>query len=167
MMNTHKSTAVLVVAVMLITITANAQTEQQAADTVFLYHDVAEKPLFAGKALYDKGGFHDYIRENGCECLFEGYGHGVGATIIVEFIIDVDGSLIDTKILRNGDPLLDAEALRVVKSSPKWTPGKHDDKLVKVKYILPIRHRTHGCVVPPGWVEECMKCLQEKSKKVE
>ena len=171
MINTDKSNgvkmAIFVIAVMLVTSIANAQTEhQQAVDTVYLYHKVEKKPLFAGKDLYEKGGFYEYIRENSCKCLFETYGHGIPAAKLIEFIIDIDGSLINAKIIRNVDPLLDAEALRVINSSPKWTPGKHGDKLVKVKYTLPIRAKNiGGCVVPPGWSEECKKCLQEKSMK--
>ncbi|MDR1172313.1 MAG: energy transducer TonB, partial [Bacteroidales bacterium] len=56
----------------------------------------------------------------------------------VEFTINQKGELVDAKISRGVDPLLDAEALRVIRSSPKWTPGKQRGKTVKVKYTFPV-----------------------------
>jgi len=54
-------------------------------------------------------------------------------------VVDKDGSIKNAKILRAVDPLLDAEALRVVKSMPKWTPGKEKGKAVAVQFTLPIK----------------------------
>jgi len=168
MINYLNKIAIIIITSMIIIGSANAQTTQntqqiaQAVDTVFLYQQVDEKPLFNGKEPFEKGGFRDYIRENSCKCLFETYGYGIPDTMLIEFVIDIDGSIINVQILKHIDPLLDAEALRVVNSSPKWTSGKQGGKTVKVKYILPIRAQNiGGCVVPPGWSEECMRCLQE------
>jgi periplasmic protein TonB len=58
--------------------------------------------------------------------------------VFVGFVIGKDGSVKDAKIVRGADPLLDAEALRVVKSSPKWQPGKQKGKEVAVQYTIPI-----------------------------
>ena len=49
-----------------------------------------------------------------------------------------DGTLSQAKVIRGVDPLLDEEALRVVKEMPKWTPGIVDGKTVKVKFTVPI-----------------------------
>ena len=139
----------------------NEQVTEQ--DSVYFYNDVDEKPSFGGKGHFDKGGFYEYLRENSCRCLFESFGWGAGFMMFIEFVIDTDGSLINVKAAKETDPLLDAEAVRVVRSSPKWIPGEKDGRTVKVKYVLPIRHIFEGCVVPSGWDEECKRCLQEKS----
>lgn len=59
--------------------------------------------------------------------------------VIVTFIVQKDGSITHAKIARSIDPELDAEALRVVKGMPKWTPGTQLGKPVSVKYVLPVK----------------------------
>ena len=59
--------------------------------------------------------------------------------VIVTFIVQKDGSITHAKIARSIDPELDAEALRVVKGMPKWTPGTQLGKPVSVKYTLPVK----------------------------
>ena len=58
--------------------------------------------------------------------------------VIVQFIIDATGQVGDVKVVRSVDEELDAEAVRVVKSMPKFTPGRQDGKAVAVWYTLPI-----------------------------
>lgn len=58
--------------------------------------------------------------------------------IYIQFVVNKDGSIGDVKILRGIDKDLDREAIRVVKSMPKWTPGMQKGKLVRVRYNLPI-----------------------------
>ena len=64
--------------------------------------------------------------------------NGVYGRVTLHFIIDEEGRLLDPEIIRGVDPALDAEALRVVLSSPRWTPGKQRGKAVKVSYTFPI-----------------------------
>lgn len=59
--------------------------------------------------------------------------------VIVTFIVQKDGSITHAKIVRSIDSELDAEALRVVKGMPKWTPGTQFGKPVSVKYTLPVK----------------------------
>ena len=59
--------------------------------------------------------------------------------VIVTFIVQKDGSITHAKIAKSIDPELDAEALRVVKGMPKWTPGTQNGKPVNVKYTLPVK----------------------------
>jgi len=66
--------------------------------------------------------------------------------IWIEFVIDINGSVTDAKVIRNVHKLLDAEALRVVKSSPKWTPGYVQDEPVKTKYTFPFTFRNLGVI---------------------
>ena len=63
----------------------------------------------------------------------------VSGTAYVSFIIDEKGNVTEPKVLRSVFPSIDAEAVRVVKMMPKWTPGEYQKKAVKVKYTLPIR----------------------------
>lgn len=58
--------------------------------------------------------------------------------ILVEFIIDSDGTLGNIKVLRDIGHGTGEEAIRVLKKSPKWIPGKQDGKPVRVMYSLPI-----------------------------
>jgi TonB family protein len=63
---------------------------------------------------------------------------GIEGRVIVSFVVNTDGSVSDAKVVRSIHPLLDKEALRVVNSMPKWTPGKQNGQVVRVKYNIPI-----------------------------
>ena len=65
----------------------------------------------------------------------------VQGRVIVEFVVGKDGSISEAKIVRSVDPYLDKEALRVIGTMPKWTPGKQRGKPVRVKYTVPITFR--------------------------
>ena len=62
----------------------------------------------------------------------------IQGTVTVALTIDVDGSVVDVHVIKGANSLLDAEAVRVVKSSPKWTPGYRDGKPVKVTFSFPV-----------------------------
>jgi protein TonB len=64
--------------------------------------------------------------------------NGISGRVIVQFAVNKTGSVVDAKIVRSIDPALDKEAIRVVMSSPKWTPGKQRGKAVKVLFTFPI-----------------------------
>ena len=61
--------------------------------------------------------------------------------VVVQFVVEKDGAVSGVKLLKSVTPLLDAEAIRVVKAMPKWNPGKKDGKLVRVRYALPVSFR--------------------------
>ena len=61
--------------------------------------------------------------------------------VIVQFVVDRDGSVNDIKVVRSISPQLDAEAVRVIGLMPKWNPGKQRGKAVAVKYTMPIQFR--------------------------
>ena len=61
--------------------------------------------------------------------------------VVVQFVVEKDGAVSSVKLLKSVTPLLDAEAIRVVKAMPKWNPGKKDGKLVRVRYALPVSFR--------------------------
>lgn len=63
---------------------------------------------------------------------------GIQGRVMVAFTINTDGSVSNVRVTRSLDPALDKEAIRVVSSSPKWTPGKQRDRPVKVSYSIPV-----------------------------
>ena len=67
--------------------------------------------------------------------------NGVQGRVIVQFVVNSDGSIVDATVARGVDPYLDKEALRVVGLMPKWKPGKQRGKAVRVKYTLPVMFR--------------------------
>jgi TonB family protein len=66
---------------------------------------------------------------------------GIQGKVYVTFVIAKDGTVTNVKVVRSADPMLDAEALRVVTSMPKWTPGKQGGKKVDVQQTIPINFR--------------------------
>ena len=64
--------------------------------------------------------------------------NGVQGRVVLQFTILKDGSLDKVKLLRGADPSLDKEAVRVVSSSPKWEPGRQNDRAVNVTYTFPV-----------------------------
>ena len=67
--------------------------------------------------------------------------NGVQGRVIVQFVVNRDGSIVDPVVVRGVDPYLDKEALRVIASMPKWKPGKQRGKEVRVKYTVPVTFR--------------------------
>ena len=63
---------------------------------------------------------------------------GVQGRVVVEFVVGKDGSINNARVVRSRHPALDKEALRVVKSMPKWMPGRNNGQPVKVTYTLPV-----------------------------
>ena len=64
--------------------------------------------------------------------------NGVQGKVTLQFTVNTDGSVSNVKVLRGVDASLDKEAVRLVSSSPKWTPGKQRDRAVKVSYTFPV-----------------------------
>ena len=69
---------------------------------------------------------------------------GTQGRVIVTFVVGKDGSINDARVVKSVDPLLDAEALRVINAMPNWTPGTQSGKAVNVKYTVPISFRLEG-----------------------
>jgi len=59
--------------------------------------------------------------------------------VLVSFVIEKDSSISSVKILRGIDESLDKEALRIIRNMPKWVPGKHREKNLRVRFVLPVR----------------------------
>jgi protein TonB len=67
--------------------------------------------------------------------------NGVQGKVIVQFVVNKDGSVVDPVVVRSVDPYLDKEALRVINTMPKWKPGKQRGKPVRVRYTVPVTFR--------------------------
>ena len=68
--------------------------------------------------------------------------NGIQGRVVCQFTVNKDGSLVDIEVVRSGgDASLDKEAVRVIKSMPKWTAGKQRGKPVRVKYTLPVNFK--------------------------
>lgn len=70
--------------------------------------------------------------------------NGTQGRVVVQFVVDKDGSITNPEIARGVDPYLDREALRVISSMPKWKPGMQRNTPVRVKYTLPVYFKLQG-----------------------
>lgn len=91
-----------------------------------------KQPTFPG----GMGNFYKYISENFRYPKVLNF--RPKGTIRISFVVDKDGSISDVYPSETLDPYLDAEAVRVVKKSPKWEPGIQKGKAVRVMYTVPI-----------------------------
>ena len=64
--------------------------------------------------------------------------------VLATFVVEKDGSISETKVVKSVESSLDEEAIRVLNSMPNWTPGKQGGKAVRVKYTVPINFRLDG-----------------------
>ncbi|WP_336526233.1 energy transducer TonB, partial [Bacteroides acidifaciens] len=66
---------------------------------------------------------------------------GSAGKVIVQFVVDKDGTITNPAVVRGVDAYLDKEAIRVISSMPKWKPGVQNGKKVRVKYTVPVVFR--------------------------
>jgi TonB family protein len=66
---------------------------------------------------------------------------GIQGKVIVTFVVNTDGTIVDAQVIKSVSPDLDKEALRVIGLMPKWQPGKQKGKPVRVKYTMPMNFR--------------------------
>ena len=112
------------------------QTESvstKAPDNDSIYNIVEVMPEFPGGM--DK--MANYLSEN-IKYPEEAKDKGISGRVFLSFVIEKDGSVTDVKVMRSVDPIVDNEAVRVVKAMPKWKPGTMKGKPVRVSYVLPI-----------------------------
>ena len=99
-----------------------------------IYYLIDKKPTFNGG---DANSFALWVNDN-LVYPEEAKICGVQGRVTVQFTIQKDGSVANVNVLRGADPLLDQEAVRVISSSPKWTPAEMDGKTVSVTYTFPV-----------------------------
>jgi len=111
---------------------ASGQTDQ---DPVF--KEVAVMPKF------QKGDIDDFRNWIMKQIVYpkESIKNGEQGSVLVEFIVEKDGSIKEAKVKKGAAELLDKEALRAVKSSPKWSPGKDKSgKIVRVQFVVTVKY---------------------------
>lgn len=69
---------------------------------------------------------------------------GIQGRVHTAFIVEKDGCVTGARAMTSVDPQLDAEAIRIIRNMPKWTPGMQDGKPVRVKYLVPVTFRLDG-----------------------
>lgn len=118
------------------TYVAPVQVEEEEESAQQIFTVVEEMPKFPGgdaKLLefINKGIKYPVIAQE----------NGIQGRVICSFVVNRDGSVVDAEVVRGVDSSLDKEALRVINTMPKWTPGKQRGKAVRVKYTVPITFR--------------------------
>jgi protein TonB len=112
-----------------------APVEEEEEDVIFQV--VESMPEFPGgqQALFK------YLAEN-VKYPVIAQENGIQGRVICQFVVNKDGSIVDVVAVRSsGEASLDKEAIRVIKSMPKWKPGKQRGKPVRVKYTVPVNFR--------------------------
>ena len=121
--------------------TASATKEvPDSTSKVVPFSQVTKKPTFQGN---DASTFAKWVSEN-MTYPEDAKKAGVEGRVMVQFTICEDGAVRDIKLLRSVDPRLDAEAVRVISASPKWTPGEQNGKPVQVSYMFPVIFQVKG-----------------------
>ena len=113
-----------------------AEPEKPKEEETKVFDVVEEMPQFPG----GQAALLEYLSKN-IKYPVVAEENGVQGRVIVTFVVERDGSITDVKVVKSVDPSLDKEAARVVKSMPKWQPGKQNGSAVRVKYTVPVTFR--------------------------
>jgi TonB family protein len=113
---------------------ASIQSFSQDKKETQVFTVVEEMPKFEGK---DIKHFNKWVLSN-VKYPKEALEAGISGKVFASFVVAKDGTVQDVKIKKDTNKLLDDEVLRVVKSSPKWTPGKQKGKAVAVSITIPV-----------------------------
>ena len=112
-----------------------APVEEEEEEVIFVV--VESMPEFPG----GQQAMMKYIAEN-IKYPVIAQENGIQGRVICQFVVNKDGSIVDVVAVRSsGEASLDKEAIRVIKSMPKWKPGKQRGKPVRVKYTVPVNFR--------------------------
>ena len=114
--------------------TATAQNKKTSNDKVF--EKVEDMPEFPG----GEQAMMDFVAKN-VQYPKEAMEKGISGRVMVGFIVEKDGSISETEVVKGIGGGCDEEAVRVVKAMPKWKPGKEKGKPVRVSYMMPITFR--------------------------
>lgn len=105
-----------------------------------LYEVVEQMPEFPGGGM---AAALEYIQKN-MQYPESAKKNGTQGRVMVQFVIDKEGNVTEPKVIRSVDKELDAEAIRLVKSMPKWKPGMQKGEVVAVKYTMPVLFKLEG-----------------------
>ena len=113
---------------------AEVVEEEEPEDVIFVV--VESMPEFPGGA----AAMYKFLSEN-IRYPVIAQENNIQGRVICQFTVNKDGSLVDVEVIRQVDPALDKEAIRVIKAMPKWNPGKQRGKPVRVKYTIPVKFK--------------------------
>lgn len=135
---------VILFSLMLVSFVGFSQVEDENKNTkTEIVQDVIVEPARYSEdepARYPEGerAFNMFIAQN-YNIPREAVEMGINGTVVVEFVVEKDGSLTDVKVIRDLGFGTGTEAIRVVKRSKKWIPAKQNGELTRVKFTQPIR----------------------------
>ena len=132
-MKTRKNVSLKVALMMLVLLFSFMTSTAQTKKNDMLFSVVEVMPQYPGGQI----AMMKYIMEN-MKYPEQAMKKGIQGRVAVRFIVEKDGSISDVKPILSVHPLLNKEAVRVVKSMPKWSPGKQNGKPVRVQLIVPI-----------------------------
>lgn len=132
-MKTRKNVSLKVALMMLVLLFSFMTSTAQTKKNNMVFDIVEVMPQYPGGQI----AMMKYIMEN-MKYPKQAMKEGIQGRVAVRFIVEKDGSISDVKPILSVHPLLNKEAVRVVKSMPKWTPGKQNGKPVRVRFNLPI-----------------------------
>ena len=122
---------------------------------------VDEMPQFPGGA----SKLFEFIAQN-VKYPKEAENAGIQGRVIATFVVEKDGSISEAKVVKSVNPLLDAEALRVINAMPNWTPGKQRGEAVRVKYTVPVSFHLQGDKAPVTQYEANLNYDGDGKKKL-
>jgi protein TonB len=113
--------------------TVNAQKTVVAQKNQQVFDVVEQMPEYPGgmQALFE------YLSQN-VKYPEDAKAQKIEGRVIATFVVETDGSISNVEVAKPAFPSLDAEAVRVLSGMSKWTPGKQNGKVVRVKYTVPI-----------------------------
>ena len=111
--------------------------EEEEPEEQTIFEIVEEAPEFINGGM---AGLMQYLSKN-IKYPTIAQENGTQGRVVVQFVVNRDGSIVDAKVMRGVDPYLDKEALRVINSMPKWKPGKQRGKPVRCRYTVPVMFR--------------------------
>lgn len=123
-------------------IVSNIETTETAETVVMVdqedpvFEIVDQMPQYPG----GQAALMKYINEN-IKYPVNAFEKKIQGRVILQYVVNTDGSLSNIKLVRSVDPDLDAEAIRVISGMPKWIPGKHKGETVRVKYTIPVQFK--------------------------
>ena len=113
------------------------KVEEKEEDEEVIFVVVETMPEFPG----GQAALFKYLSEN-VKYPVIAQENGIQGRVICQFVVNKDGAIVDVEVVRSGgDASLDKEAARVIKSMPKWNPGKQRGKPVRVKYTVPVNFK--------------------------
>ncbi len=118
---------------------AVAEQYQSGSSSVVPYYDCDIRPTFLGSSdpsVFLKKWVYQYLKYPA-----QAVREGIQGRVLVDFVIDEKGRVTDVKAVRSPHPLLEEEALRVIKASPDWRPGRIKGKKVRAQMSLNVEFR--------------------------